>query len=83
MGVPQVYQVPAEGESPEQLSSRPLYNRSNAFFVSHSISDTIDRLLDQDDKLRLKGKISDISKLYAELSDTYQGSKGDKGIPLA
>lgn len=83
MGVPQVYQVPAEGESPEQLSSRPLYNRSNAFFVSHSISDTIDRLLDQDDKQRLKGKISDISKLYAELSDTYQDSKGDKGIPLA
>lgn len=83
MGVPQVYQVPAEGESPEQLSSRPLYNRSNAFFVSHSISDTIDRLLDQDDKQRLKGKISDISKLYVELSDTYQGSKGDKGIPLA
>jgi hypothetical protein len=83
MGVPQVYQVPAEGESPEQLSSRPLYNPSNAFFVSHSISETIDCLSDEDAKQRLRGRISDISNLYAELSDTYQGSKGDKGIPLA
>ena len=39
--------------------------------------------LDRNNREALMARFDDISALYRELSDTYQKSKGGKGIPLA
>jgi tRNA(Arg) A34 adenosine deaminase TadA len=77
----EVFAVPDPGTgsvSPE----RPLYNRVNAFWESHGITEMIDTL-DADDRERLAPRIDAIARFYNEASATYQQDKGAKGIPLA
>ncbi len=76
-----VYAVP-EPETGMVSPGRDLYNRRNAFWVSHGIQDMI-ASLDRNNREALMARFDDISALYAELSGTYQRGKGGKGIPLA
>jgi tRNA(Arg) A34 adenosine deaminase TadA len=76
-----VYAVP----DPDRAAAAPdrdLYNRTNAFFVSHDMSRMIAGL-DRGTKERLTGRVDDLTALYADLSATYQRDKGKRGIPLA
>ena len=59
---------------------RDLYNRSNAFFESHSIQAMIGGL-DRGNKENLTARVDDLSALYRDLSDIYQRDKGKKGLP--
>jgi tRNA(Arg) A34 adenosine deaminase TadA len=61
---------------------RPLYNQSNPFWTSRSIPQMI-ATLDRGNREALLQRVDDITALYADLSATYQASKGHKGIPLA
>ena len=61
---------------------RPLYNRENAFWTSHSVPRMI-ASLDRGNRERLLGRMDDIGALYADLSARYQQAKGGKGIPFA
>jgi tRNA(Arg) A34 adenosine deaminase TadA len=61
---------------------RPLYNRQNAFWSSHSLPRMI-ASLDRGARERLLGRMDDIGALYADLSARYQQAKGGKGIPFA
>ena len=76
-----VYAVP-EPETGTVSPGRDLYNRRNDFWVSHGVQDMI-ASLDRNNREALMARFDDISALYRELSDTYQKSKGGKGIPLA
>ena len=76
-----VYAVP-EPETGTVSPGRDLYNRRNAFWVSHGIQDMI-ASLDRNNREALMARFDDISALYGELSETYQKGKGGKGIPLA
>jgi tRNA(Arg) A34 adenosine deaminase TadA len=76
-----VYAVP-EPETGTVSPNRDLYNRQNAFWTSHGLQDMIAGL-DRTNKEMLLARIDNISALYADLSDTYQKDKGNKGIPLA
>lgn len=76
-----VYAVP-EPETGAVSPGRDLYNRRNAFWVSHGIQDMI-ASLDRNNREALMARFDDISALYGELSETYQKGKGGKGIPLA
>jgi len=66
-------QVPAD---------RPLYNRRNAFFVSHDLQGMIAGL-DRSSKERLVARVDDLTAIYDDLSTAYQKDKGNKGIPLS
>lgn len=79
---PQVYKVPAKGESAEDFASRPLYNKSNAFWTARSVEELVGQL-PEDKRDVMRGRVTQIKKQYAGLSETYQASKGDKGIPMA
>jgi len=71
-------------ESPADLSSRPLYNRTNAFFTSASCAELLAQVPDDSpDKRELEALWSEVRTVYGELSGTYQSKKGDKGIPMA
>lgn len=75
-----VYAVPDPGSfvSPK----RPLYNRTNQYWRSHNLFQSITGLdLGQQDMLL--ARFDEISALYAELSAIYQQDKGRRGIPLA
>lgn len=64
--------------------SRPLYNRTNAFWHSYSIVETVDHLGVQDaNREALRTRIQELSVFYAELSEIYQTNKGKVAIPLA
>ena len=76
----EVYAVPDPDRS-AVAPGRDLYNRSNAFFESHSIQAMIGGL-DRGNKENLTARVDDLTALYRELSDTYQRNKGKKGIPL-
>jgi tRNA(Arg) A34 adenosine deaminase TadA len=76
-----VYAVP-EPETGTVSPDRDLYNRRNAYWVSHGIMDMIAGL-DRGNRESLLARIDDLNALYADLSDRYQQSKGQKGIPLA
>lgn len=76
-----VYAVP-DPDRTTAAADRDLYNRTNAFFVSHDMSRMIAGL-DRGTKERLTGRVDDLTALYADLSATYQRDKGKKGIPLA
>jgi tRNA(Arg) A34 adenosine deaminase TadA len=75
-----VYAVPDPGStvSPE----RPLYNRTNQYWRSYDVAGLIGSL-DPTTQESLLRRVDSISALYADLSATYQASKGHKGIPLA
>ena len=61
---------------------RPLYNRVNRFWQSHSIRQMI-ASLDLDDGEALQPRLDAINAFYNDASAIYQRSKGSKGIPLA
>ena len=77
----EVYAVP-DPDRTEVGRGRDLYNRSNAFFESHSIQAMIGGL-DRGNKESFTARVDDLTALYRELSDIYQRGKGKKGIPLA
>ncbi|GAA5942603.1 hypothetical protein JCM3775_003652 [Rhodotorula graminis] len=82
----EVFRVPSTCayESPSDLASRPLYNRTNAFFTSASCAELLAQVPDDSpDKPELEALWSEVRKVYGELSGTYQSQKGDKGIPMA
>ena len=76
-----VYAVPEPGAA-EASPQRPLYNRRNQFWNSFGLQEMIAGL-DRDSRENLMARFDDLSALYADLSDTYQQGKGNKGIPLA
>jgi tRNA(Arg) A34 adenosine deaminase TadA len=76
----EVYAVP-DPDRAEVAPGRDLYNRSNAFFESHSIQAMIGGL-DRGNKENLTARVDDLSALYRDLSDIYQRDKGKRGIPL-
>jgi hypothetical protein len=78
-----VYKVPVEGESDEAYRNRELYNRNNAFFTSSGIDELLGQIEDDGEKNEVLKRIENIKKKYGELSEVYQGSKGEAGIPLA
>jgi tRNA(Arg) A34 adenosine deaminase TadA len=76
----EVYAVP-DPDRATVAPGRDLYNRSNAFFESHSIQGMIGGL-DRGNKENLTARVDDLTALYRDLSDIYQRDKGKKGIPL-
>lgn len=58
------------------------YVRENAFWKSHSIIDMISEL-DAKHAESCRDRVDALVKLYADLSDTYQRSKGSTDIPLS
>jgi len=77
----EVYAV-ADPDREAPAPGRDYYNRRNAFFTSHDITQMIAGL-DRSSKERLVGRGDDLTALYADLSATYQRDKGNKCIPLA
>ena len=77
----EVYAVP-DPETGVVPPDRPLYNRVNAFWHSHSITQMIAGL-DRSTRETLLARLDDINAFYNDASATYQKSKGSKGIPLA
>lgn len=76
-----VYQVP----DPDRTSvpdERPLYNRTNPYFVAHDIGRMIAGL-DRSHKELLLARVDNLTGLYADLSAIYQQDKGKRGIPLS
>ncbi len=76
-----VYAVPDPDRNavPE---GRDLYNRTNTFWTSHGLQQMVAGL-DRSHREELMARLDEIGALYADLSATYQQSKGGKGIPLA
>jgi tRNA(Arg) A34 adenosine deaminase TadA len=77
----EVFAVPDPGTG-SVSPDRPLYNRVNAFWRSHSITDMI-ASLDGDDRESLVSRLENINAFYNGVSALYQKGKGSKGIPLA
>ena len=77
----EVYAVP-DPETGTVSPDRPLYNRVNKFWHSHSIMQMIAGL-DRGSRETLLGRLDDINAFYNDVSALYQKSKGSKGIPLA
>ena len=76
-----VYAVPDPDRSEAPLE-RPLYNRANPYWTSHNIARMI-AALDRSHKETLLARFDDLNALYGDLSDAYQSTKGNMGIPLA
>ena len=76
-----VYAVP-DPDRTEPAPGRDLYNRANAYFVSHDMSKMIAGL-DRGSRERLTARVDNLTALYADLSAIYQRDKGNKGIPLS
>ena len=76
-----VYAVP-DPDREAAAPDRDLYNRANAYFTSHNLAQMIAGL-DRGNKERLTARVDDLTALYADLSATYQASKGNAGIPLS
>jgi tRNA(Arg) A34 adenosine deaminase TadA len=77
----EVYAVPDPGAG-RVPADRPLYNRSNRFWTSHSIIQVLAGL-DRSHRESLLSRLDDISAFYNDVSAQYQKGKGAKGIPLA
>ncbi len=77
----EVFAVP-EPETGTVSPDRPLYNRVNRFWQSHSIMQMVE-ILDPDDRAALQPRLDRIHTFYNDASAVYQDSKGSKGIPLA
>lgn len=77
----EVYAVP-DPETGTVSPDRPLYNRVNKFWHSHSITQMIAGL-DRSSREALLARLDDINAFYNDVSALYQQSKGSKGIPLA
>lgn len=74
--------IGVNSESGAGEGSPALYNRSNAFWESHAITQMI-ASLDRGNRELLTARTDDIIALYADLSAAYQAHKGSAGIPLA
>lgn len=73
-----VYAVPdPDREAP--APGRDLYNRTNDFFVSTDLARAVRDLDDE----ALTAQVGRITRLYTELSATYQAGKAGRDIPLA
>ncbi|KAE9987924.1 hypothetical protein EG327_003580 [Venturia inaequalis] len=72
-----VYQVRGEGETEENLSKKPLYNRENKFFKAKSVGELVEMVEDEAERERLRGEVVRIKGLYDELSETYQKGKAE------
>ena len=77
----EIFAVPDPG-SGTVSPDRPLYNRVNRFWQSHSIRQMIAGL-DRDEGEALQPRLDAINAFYNDASAIYQRSKGSKGIPLA
>lgn len=76
-----VYAVPdPDRESP--APGRDLYNRTNDYFDSTDLQAAI-ALLPAAEADPLRARCEQLAATYAALSDTYQATKGEAGIPLA
>lgn len=75
--------MPVAGESKADFENRELYNRNNAFWSSSSVHGLLDEVADQEEKDALVKRIDSIKEKYDKLSETYQATKGNAGIPLA
>ncbi|TFY69013.1 hypothetical protein EVJ58_g675 [Rhodofomes roseus] len=74
--IEEVFQTPAEGESPESRPGRPLYNRKNKFFEATSFAELLENVKDEVDRAAFAATIMDIKQRYAALSREYQSQKG-------
>lgn len=72
-----VYQVPSDNDTPESLSQKPLYNRTNKFFTGRSVADLVAELPQESERVKWKGEIERVKGLYDELSETYQKGKAE------
>ncbi len=77
----EVYAVP-DPETGTVSPDRPLYNRRNAFWQSHSIMEMI-ASLGGADRESFAARLDAINAFYNDASAIYQEGKGSKGIPLA
>ena len=73
-----VYAVP-DPDRDEAAPDRDLYNRTNAYFTSTDLAAEVR----QSDDSELAATAQRLHATYDELSQIYQASKGDKGIPLS
>ena len=74
--IQEVFQPPAESETPASRIARHLYNRNNKFFEATSLADLVDAVEHEVEKAAFAAKISNVKKQYAALSDDYQKHKG-------
>ncbi|GAA5824068.1 hypothetical protein JCM11251_001508 [Rhodosporidiobolus azoricus] len=81
----EVFRVPSTcaHESPTDLSSRPLYNKSNKFFSSSSVAELIAQVEHPEERGELERLVEEVKGVYGGLSEEYQKGKGAVGIPLA
>ena len=77
----EVYAAPDPGTGTVP-PDRPLYNRVNAFWQAHSITEMIARL-DEAVRESFDARRAAINDFYNDASALYQKGKGSKGIPLA
>ncbi|ERS97123.1 hypothetical protein HMPREF1624_06453 [Sporothrix schenckii ATCC 58251] len=72
-----VFRVPAPGDTPATLAERPLYNKTNKFFTSASLTDLVARIEDPAERAHWAAEVARVKALYRQLSETYQeGKKG-------
>lgn len=76
-----VYAVP-DPESGEVAPDRPLYNRTNAYWTSRDLKETIAGVAEPE-RTALLSRVEALVQCYRELSDAYQQDKGGRRIPLA
>jgi tRNA(Arg) A34 adenosine deaminase TadA len=76
-----VYAVP-DPDRDVVAHGRDLYNRTNDYFDSTDLQTAISALEDPQ-RGPLRARVAALTERYAELSETYQASKGAADIPLA
>lgn len=77
----EVFAVPDPGTGAVP-PDRPLYNRVNAFWQSHSITQMI-ASLEEGVREPLASRLEAINDFYNDASTRYQEGKGSRGIPLS
>ena len=78
----QVYKVKASRESDSDYQKRPLYNKSNKFFVAVSCAELLEQIADEGDKQKWGTEVQRIKGLYAELSKRYADAEKSAALPL-
>ncbi|MEP7239628.1 MAG: nucleoside deaminase [Devosia sp.] len=77
----EVYAVP-DPDRNSVPAGRDYYNRSNAFFTSHSMVAAAEDL-DDDARADIASRIDRLTEVYATLSARYQADRGRARIPLS
>ena len=72
-----VFRVPsvAVAESDDELKKRPLYNRTNKFFMAKSLTEVVGGIDDEMERENLMREIERVKGMYNALSETYQEGK--------